>query len=187
MLRNYFSDTNVDRGLNNLKWFDWGNLVSILKDNLYSAFTSNKEALKPIGETMAQILFEGIQSAFDTDPDLRPTITPVLKLDEVKQQLIDFFGTGTIEGFNLQAIASEAMKLGNNNEETTTNYTDKFDEVTAAINTLKDSQVSVNDLGSDFSQMKIVTDTGELIAVLTPGIDEAIGRRIWLIQNNIVP
>lgn len=142
------------------------------------------EGYSEIGGNIAQKLFEGIQKAFDEDPDLKPVVTPVLNLETAKQQLIDFFGTGTIDGFNLSSIVRSALGANSNTEQAQLDYTAKFDEVTAAINDLKDSQVAVGDITEAFGGMQIVTDTGRLIAALTPGIDEAIGRRIWLIQRN---
>ena len=142
------------------------------------------EGYSDIGKSIAQKLFEGIQAAFEEDPSMKLQITPVLNLDTAKQQLVDFFGTGSIDGFNLSSIVRSALGANTNTEQNQLDYTAKFDEVVGAIDALKNSQVAVGDIADAFSGMQIVTDTGRLIAALTPGIDEAIGRRIWLIQRN---
>ena len=146
--------------------------------------------LKDSGTKLAKVLFEGIQLALDTDPELQPKITPVLELGPARDQLRQFFGIDQLGPISLGNLAAAATGLNTQTDADRVRQSlldAKLDEVTTAINTLSQHQVSLTDLTTAFSNMKIVTDTGVLAGEMTQEIDARIGANIWLIQQQITP
>ena len=186
-----FSSTNVDRGLNNMRWFDWDSLTSVLATNLYNVFVERKDAIKPAGEALAKALFEGMQDAFNNpDLNLQPVITPVLNMDHAKQDMIDFFGNGTIEGFNLSEIARSAFGANDQTDAERVKATDlypKIDAVTKAVNDMSGKSVTLSNLITAFKNLQIRTDTDVLAGEMVDTIDERIGVKIMQIQDYLTP
>lgn len=186
----FFSDTNVDRGLNNMKWFDWSSLVDVLSENFYNAINEHKDRFTSIGSAIAPAIFEGIQSAFDTDETLRPKITPVLELGPAQEQLKQFFGVDNLNSVDLGGMARAAMDANYQTDidrVTQGLFNEKLDEVTRAINTISENSVSIGDVTNAFANMKIVTNTDVLAGEMVDAIDARIGNKIWLIQRGISP
>lgn len=148
------------------------------------------EAYRNAGSTIASALMEGIQSALDEDPTLRPKIVPVFEIDRdaMRQQVSDSLGLSV--GSNLDwnalvgAIAGANAQVDQDRIDAITLNTE-ISRVTTAIGELKDSQATVSDVTNAFSRMRIITDTGVLVGVLTPGIDAEIGKRIWQISRGV--
>ena len=182
-----FATTNIDRGLNNMRWFNWDSLVSVLSTNLYNVFIERKDDIKPAGEALAKVLFEGMQDAFNNpDLNLQPVITPVLNMDHAKQDMIDFFGNGTIEGFNLSEIARSAFGA-NAQTDKTVDLGAKIDAVTKAVNDMSGKSVTLSNLITAFKNLQIRTDTDVLAGEMVDTIDERIGVKIMQIQDYLTP
>lgn len=185
----YFSTANVDRGLNNLKWFDWADLVDILSTNLYTVFENYKESFTPLGEIVAKALYEGMQTAFD-DPDLnlQPTITPVLNLDVAKEQLRQFFGMDEFGNVNWGKMAENTKNINAQTESKSKTLDDIYatiGEVTAAVDSLKESQATVDQITSAFAKLNMYINKNVLVGEIAPDIDAKIGEYIALLNLGV--
>lgn len=164
----------------------FGNAVADSFDN-----TESLEKYKSSGGSIAQKLSEGIQEAFDNpELGLQPTITPVLNLDAAKQQLIDFFGTGSIDTFNFGEVMRSAMAAGTQIDTDRVSQTwleQQLVGLTNAIAAGPTNAVSISDVTSAFAHMKIITNTGALVGEISDAIDDTIGHKIWMITRTVTP
>ena len=167
---------------------NFADTIKILHDAIAIAMKDEKNltGYEEAGEAIAHALHTGIQNAFDTDPDLKVRITPILNIDDnTKKMFTDSFNGGA---FNVGGIARLTMgantQVDQDRIDSMTLYT-KIDAVASAVNDLAGKQVSVSDVTNAFASMRIVTDTGAMVGEITDDIDAAIGRKIWLIERGI--
>ena len=168
-----------------------GKSLTMISDAIITSLT-NEEQLDKLGNAGAVIareLFTKIQETLDNpEEDLQPKITPVLNLDTAKQQLVDFFGVGTVDAFNLSEIANSAIGANSTVDEDRVKWADlslKLDGINTAIGELKSSTATVSDVADAFAGLTIVTDTEVLGRAVADTVDEEIGRKIWLITRGM--
>lgn len=167
--------------------------VSKIMEKVFTGMSDDVNANK--FAALIRVFHDAIQEAFDSDPDMTLKITPVLTFDpdEIKQQLNNGLGfdVGTaVDWPSLVAAISGANNQTDADRVKASELYPKIDAISRALSTdgiIIANGTSVADLTNAFSSMKIVTDTGALVAELTPGIDDEIGKRIWYVQNNITP
>ena len=141
-----------------------------------------------VGTILAKRLFTGIQSALDSDPTLR--ITPVLNLDTAKGQLKQLFGIEELENVDLSSLARSAAGANSIVDEERVKASElygKIGEVASAINDLKDSQTTLEQLTTAFSKLKMYINKNVLVGEITDDIDYRIGLKIDLVNGNITP
>lgn len=141
-----------------------------------------------VGTILAKRLFTGIQSALDSDPTLR--ITPVLNLDTAKGQLKQLFGIEELENVDLSSLARSAAGANSFVDEERVKSSElygKIGEVASAINDLKDSQTTLEQLTTAFSKLKMYINKDRLVGEITDDIDYRIGLKIDLVNGNITP
>ena len=148
------------------------------------------EEFKDTGEFIARSLFAGIQEAFDTDPSLQITITPVLNMGAIREQLNGSFGFGFNQDYSPDwAMLADSVKGANStNDESKISAELIHADITSvkdSVELLGENTISVADLVAAFSKMKIVTDTGVLAGELLDNIDRGIGQKIIFINNGI--
>ena len=132
---------------------------------------------------VTRILSQGIQAAFDEDPSLQPTITPVLKMDEVRRQLSEYFGTDSNSNLDISSIAASVAAANVSRAEDHADYITHIDAVKDAIVDLGNNSLTSSDVSSAFGNMKIYLNTGALVGGLSDHIDAEIGRKIWILQR----
>ena len=152
------------------------------------------DSYKTIGANIAQKMFEGIQAAFDEDPNLKIQITPVFKLDDdtkaqLKQQLTD-------AGFEFNAADIMKATQGANSQTdaeriTATMFKEQIAGVSSAITDLKNAQTTLNQLTEAFTRMGVYIDKTSLVGSIQEDIgniaDEFIGMRIDQINMGMTP
>ena len=159
-------------------------------NQVHNAFTGEEAMTEFIdtGKNVASFLATGIQEAFDTDPDLSITITPVLNMENIKTQMSSTFGVDNMGSIDFSGLASAVAGA---NSQTDLDRIDssllylKIDNITSAVDRLTNKQVSVADVTNAFAGMRIVTDTGALVGALADEMDSALGNKIWLIQHGV--
>lgn len=165
-------------------------ILSMMSNAIISSLT-NEESLdkfEQTGKTLAHSLITGIQSALDSDPTLR--ITPVLNLDTAKGQLKQLFGIEELENVDLSSLARSAAGANSFVDEERVKSSElygKIGEVASAINDLKDSQTTLEQLTTAFSKLKMYINKNVLVGEITDDIDYRIGLKIDLVNGNITP
>lgn len=163
--------------------------IIIAFDNMIRGALLSEEATtnyEEVGKNLAGYLIGGMQTAIDNDPTLR--ITPVLNLDTAESQLKSLFGIedfGDVDFSKVAQSAREANSSTDADKVSASALNDKIDEVTSAINNLKDAQTTVDQLTTAFSKLKMYLNKNVLVAEITDDIDERIGLKIDLINNNV--
>ena len=167
-------------------------LIMLIDSALASVINTEefKKTYEDNGKIIARELFKGISEAFETDPELKPTITPVLNLDTAKQQLIDFFGTGTIEDFNLSEMVKATMGANSQTDDERVKASwlaTQFTELKGSVDNIVANSATPQDLVNAFTSVKIVTDTGVLAGSMINHIDDMLGEKIWIILRGGTP
>lgn len=166
-------------------------LIKVFDDAIGTALDSGDLGeYSDIGKSIAKKMFAGIQAAFTEDPELRPTITPVLNMDQAKKDLQAFFGVDQIGPVDMKKLAITATGINQQTDAdrvTWTNLKVELGLISEAIKAGPANAATVADVTTAFAGMKIITDTGVLAAEMTPTIDKLIGERIWQIQRNLTP
>lgn len=147
------------------------------------------EEYKEVGKRLATSLATGIQAAFDEDPNLtiKVKIEPVINSDQYPFNGV-FHGTFDDtpgSGINTGELANSAMGANSQTESgmVTAKLTQEdLQAITAAIHSGPDGAATASDLTAAFSQMKIWLDKELLVGGIADAIDEAIGRKIFLIN-----
>lgn len=159
-------------------------------NQVHNAFT-NEEAMNSFidtGKNIASFLYTGIQGAFDEDPNLSITITPVLNMENIKTQMASTFGVDNMSSIDFSGLASAVAGANNQTDldriDSSLLYL-KIDNITSAVDRLTNKQVSVTDVTNAFAGMRIVTDTGALVGAIADEMDSALGNKIWLIQHGV--
>ena len=148
------------------------------------------EEYKEVGKRLATSLATGIQAAFDEDPNLtiKVKIEPVINPDQYPFNGV-FHGTFDDtpgSGINAGELANSAMGANSQTESgmVTAKLTQEdLQAITAAIHSGPDGAATASDLTAAFSQMKIWLDKELLVGGIADAIDEAIGRKIFLINH----
>lgn len=173
--------TNVDRIVSLIATFDKA-LIKIMETEDFA------ESYKTIGANIAQKMFEGIQAAFDEDPNLRIQITPVLKLDdETKAQLAQQLADAGFE-FNTASLAASAQGANTFTDEERIKSADLYqhiDDVKSAVDTLKESQATVDQITSAFAKLNMYINKNVLVGEIAPDIDAKIGEYIALLNLGV--
>ena len=139
------------------------------------------EQYHKVGADIARELYVGIQEALDNpDNHYQPKITPVIKTEEIDNQLRDYFVNG---GFTPQINSTSVMGLNAATDAKLDSIRSSLDSIDKAITDLKNNTATTADVSKAIGSWTIKTNTGALVGVMTPAIDEAIGERIWLIQR----
>lgn len=147
------------------------------------------EEYKEVGKRLATSLATGIQAAFDEDPNLtiKVKIEPVINPDQYPFNGVfhDTFDDVPGSGINAGELANSAMGANSQTESgmVTAKLTQEdLQAITAAIHSGPDGAATASDLTAAFSQMKIWLDKELLVGGIADAIDEAIGRKIFLIN-----
>ena len=139
-----------------------------------------------IGKKLATSLATGIQSAFDEDPNLtiKVKIEPVINGDQYP-----FNGSFTAYtpgvSINTRDLANQVSDA---NKDTTPGVSkvvlsdEDLKAITEAISVGPRGAVSAQDLINAFASTKIWVDKERLVGAITPAIDEALGKRIVLLN-----
>lgn len=138
------------------------------------------EEFKESGDLLARAMFAGIQEAFDTDPELRPIITPVLNLSTAKDQLKNELGIGSYIDIDWSTMARQAMGANDHTEQLRIDSNLIYDGILSvkdSIDNMKDSSVTVTDLKSALN-MKMLIDGTTLVGAIGDDIDAFIGDKI---------
>lgn len=141
-----------------------------------------------VGTVLAKRLFTGIQSALDSDPTLR--ITPVLNLDTAEAQLKQLFGIEDLGSVDFSGLAKSALGANDAVDKERVKASELYTEIgeiTTAVNDLKDSQTTLEQLTSAFSKLKMYINKNVLVGEITDDIDYRIGLKIDLVNGNITP
>ena len=165
-------------------------ILSMMSDAIISSLTNDNslDKFEQTGKTLAHSLITGMQSAIDSDPTLR--ITPVLNLDTAEGQLRQLFGVGNLGDVDLSGAARFASGANDIVDEERVKASElyaKINEVTEAVNGLKDAQTTVDQLTSAFSRLKMYINKDRLVGEITDDIDYRIGLKIDLVNGNITP
>jgi len=146
------------------------------------------ESYKTIGENVASKLFEGIQAAFDEDPNLRIQITPVLKLDDtIKEQLRHQMADAGLT-LDTAPLAQNAQNANAQTDEERIKSADLYqhiDDVKSAVDTLKESQATVDQITSAFAKLNMYINKNVLVGEIAPDIDAKIGEYIALLNLGV--
>ena len=145
------------------------------------------ESYKRYGGVIAQKVSEGIQAAFDEDPELRIKITPVLNMnDTVKKNLREQLAGSY--GFDGTKLAEDAFGINNQTDAdriTKAAFDSQMQDVIKAIKSGPDNAIKATDLITAFASMRMVFDTGAMAGELAEPIDQMIGTKIWqLLRGN---
>lgn len=173
--------TNVDRIASLIATFDKA-LIKIMETEDFA------ESYKTIGANIAQKMFEGIQAAFDEDPNLRIQITPVLKLDDaIKEQLRQQMADAglTLDTAPLAQNAQNANAQTESKSKTLDDIYETIGEVTAAVDSLKESQATVDQITSAFAKLNMYINKNVLVGEIAPDIDAKIGEYIALLNLGV--
>lgn len=108
------------------------------------------------------------------DPNMAPTIRPVLDLSEVQAGAggIGSYFRGQTIGVNSTAMAGRISRA--DAENAAYNNVNTNADLGVQISALNDR---INQLDTTIANMKVVTETGALIGAIGPGIDSYLGKR----------
>ena len=152
------------------------------------------DSYKTIGANIAQKMFEGIQAAFDEDPELRIQITPVFKLDDdtkaqLKQQLTDAGFEFNTAG--LAQSATGANSVTDAERITATLFREQIATISTSIDDLKNAQTTVDQLTTAMTHIGVYLNKSILLGAIGKDVadiaDEVIGMKINQINMGITP
>ena len=152
----------------------------------------NSERLTETGFSMAKILAEGMQAAFDSDDDTyHPKVSVVLDDESVKEQMASLFGVENVAEFNISSGLTEAIQQAFGGSETFASLNTMVSTIKEDIAELKGLTTTVGSLQGEltavqnaFAGMKIFLYKDELVGYITPDITAEQDRlsEIWIDQ-----
>ncbi len=179
-----FSGTSDDLNSNKLAAmvhvFDEAIVKAMEKDDFAKSYET-------IGSNIASKLAVGIQSAFDTDPDLKIKITPVLNMsDDTKMALRQQLGESL--AFNGNELYTNVAGANDQTEADNVKWADlkaSLDSIGIAIAAGPTNAVTVSDMVNAFTGVKVVINKDELVGSITDSLDAKLGELVWNVVNNI--
>lgn len=180
----YIDNTDINKGLSNLKWFDWDLLSQVLSESFIGSVQNYQDNFKPLGSTIAQVIAKSAEEAISSEENAIH-IKPIIDIDKdfIDQQLNDQLGIGGEYKLDMNALVKSISGVGES-EETglTSEYFDgKFTEIAQLFETLTNNTATVGDVSSALGGMTMVLDTGVLAGAMANDIDALIGNKVWLV------
>lgn len=148
--------------------------------------TGGKKNLEKEAAENVETVVSVVGQALAEEVDANPVITPVLDLEQAKNDLATFneyFNNGNYLDVAAQSRNAGKVQTPNTKGQNTDGSNTKTD-LTGVLGKIAEMSGQIEGLGTSIKGMKLVLDTGVVAGGVTDKVDELIGQKIWLLQRN---